>query len=758
MKHFLFIILSIFTINSFAQLELSDDNDAAASANSDELYENLAYHVVVEKLTKDLVKNPTDGNALFQMANSHRLNANYKKAEHFYAKAANFSDKPEATLHYAQMLMINRKYDLASDWFNKYAGIAINSGDAKLSKQMAGFATNLQKGVPMSNKYQIAKAPFNSDKLDFSPAYFKEDIVFVSNRNKVTNEDTWTGDNYTDLYMASKNENNLYSAKAKKLKKVNGNLHEGPASFTKDGSKVYFTKSDYKGGKRKYDEIDNTRLNIFSANINEDGKMSKVERLDFNNHEYSSYHPAIDATGKVLYFASDMPGGYGGSDLYMVKGGDDGWGEPVNLGPQINTAGNEVFPNIHGDQLFFASDLHVGYGGLDVFSASKSNDSWGFISNLGAPINSNTDDFGYVLNSSDNAGFFTSTRSGNDDIYSFTKVATYNLGGAVVNCNTGEPIENATVFVYETGETFYTDENGIFQFEVTDNTGNYSVEATKDGYLFGDGCANAGTVSFNDEEPLKLNIVPEAVAANPIAAPNKLKVTCRVINDRYRNPIENAYALVDLPDGKQVDAFTNKQGKFTLLLDKGSDYKINVTKEPFTPEDKMLASASVNEITTKECIIPLKLMADKTPPPLSNDVQIREGDIIELYHIYYDFDKYNIREDAVPDLVVLLNLLRKHPNMRGELGSHTDTRGTDQYNINLSNNRAKAAKNWLISKGVDASRITAKGYGETTPKNQCVNGVECTENQHQRNRRTEFRVTYFDGATLNSNEYSMYKF
>lgn len=656
--------------------------------SAEDYYENLSYQAAIKKYSKIVRKQPDNGEALFHLANSYRLNGQPQKAQRWFEKAVRYYPEPKCKLYYAQTLMSNGGYVLASQWFENYAAVAVNPYDAQNARKIADFCKKIAEGeVPKSN-YSIFPVPFNSEKLDFSPAFFRtNELIFASNRknDKIKEkEDPWTSDNFVDLFLVEYMQNGEFGEVRSFPKGINSIYHEGPACYVPLTNVLYFTRSDYMDKKRGFDDNENTRLQIYRVDYAKDqgeekGKWENIERLPFNSNMYSCCHPAVSKDGTIMYFASDMPGGQGGMDLYYTTRQDSGiWTTPVNLGPKINTAGNEIFPFLYDENtMYFSSDFHIGFGGLDVFKTKRKGENWESPINIGTPINSLRDDFGFIINE-DEKGFLTSNRSGkDDDIYQFRK----------------------KLFEQQTDEE--------------------EVLETSSG--------------------LKRNYVCGIV-----------------INEKYGNPLRNAkVSMYNKCSGESETITTDSTGRFEFFLPDECDYVIVAKKETF--ED---GAARITTIDTsyEDCIpveIPLKFIETEIPGLLTTDIKIKEGMLIELYHVYFDFDKYYIRPDAVPDLETLYQILIKYPEMRGELWAHTDCRGTHAYNIRLSNNRAKSAYNYLIKKGIDPSRLSWRGFGETRLKNHCADGVKCNEVQHQRNRRVEFKVTYFD-ETWQSKEQERY--
>ena len=367
-----------------------------------------------------------------------------------------------------------------------------------------------------------------------------------------------------------------------------------------------------------------------------DSQWRNVQSVPFNNSEYKVGHPALSPNGNTLYFASTMPGGYGGSDLYKVTVNTDGtFGTPENLGSTINTEGNEVFPFIGADgSLYFSSDGHLGLGGLDVFYAENTTSGFTHVKNVGAPINSSSDDFAFNIDDNQE-GFVSSNRSGSkgagsDNIYFIKQIEPLcdsQINVLVVDADTNKPLAGAAVSLYDNNENrLATKTSG------TDGKATFLVECDK-------------------------NFVVQAALNN---------------------------------------------------------YEANATT----------AKSSSPSVSATVALSPI-------------DKLIQEDKVV-LNPILFDFDKHNIKPQAAFELDKLVQIMNKYPNMVIKVESHTDNRGSDAYNIDLSNKRAQSTVQYVISKGIDAGRISGEGKGENSPIVNC--GDNCTDSQHQQNRRSEFII------------------
>jgi len=666
--------------------------------SAEKYYDNYAFQSAIDGYTKIVEKDNTNGEALFNLANAYRLNSKTVEAEIWFEKAVIYYQIPICKLYYAQTLLSNSKYLKAKTWFLKYAEDAPTPNDAEIAKEMADFCQELEDNGMPPYIYSVSEVNFNTLKHDYSPIFYKDSsLVFVSNRDyKDLNKkkDKWTGDNYMKLFKTNMTQNGVFDEPQKFITDINSKFHEGPAAFSSDKNTIYYTRNQALKQKSVVDKNENTLLGIYSANLIEN-QWANLQKLPFCNDNYTVCHPAIARNDSFMIFSSDMPGGFGEMDLYISYNQNGTWGNPENLGDKINTAGNEVFPYLDSDNnLYFSSDMLVGFGGLDIFKVYYNEAKWSDPENIGVPINGPKDDFGLIINPSFSVGYFSSNRKGEDNIYKFT--------------------ENFDIIVKRGEYEHYT---GGFKNNKTGKIINKE-----------DGNGN-----------------------------KTLNICGTVLNKKYGNVLKDAKVeVVSKCTGDETTITTLTDGAFTFDIEPNCEYRVKVSKKNF--RDTVFNVSTFNP-KYGDCIkvkVPLTFIEENIPDSLPNDIQIVDGMVIELYNVYFDFDKYNIRPDASSDLDVLYNLLIKYPNMKGELGAHTDSRGTFEYNVKLAQNRANSAMKYLISKGIDKSRLTAKGYGETMLKNKCADGVECTETEHQRNRRIEFTVNY-KNEIIHSKEYDKYK-
>lgn len=575
------------------------------------------------------------------------------------------------------------------------------------------------------------ESSINSNKLEYSPAFYEDGIVFISSRassKKYRIKDTRIDKNIMSIYLARRSEAGLLQNPEPFSEELLSTVHEGPITFDRTADNIFFTRNNIVKGRPKKAKDGIVKLKIYTASKVGD-KWSNIKDMKFNDNDFNTAHPAISVEGNVLYFSSDRPGGMGGMDIWKVNRTGDDWSAPENLGPNINTDSDEIFPFIHADgSLYFASGGHSGFGGLDLYSSAFSNNSFSKVVNLGKPFNTENDDFGFIIDRDKKNGYFSSNRAGgigDDDIYSFylsnnldqvTGAPTRPIGNrdieiAVIDDETGEPIQGAKI-------------NYILVDELTlakallDSEGNEVDPNTNELLL---------KLPFGSDASIG-NTDPEGVFPTSV---------------KYSNYIFN----IEKPgyQARQVILTSDSEvNQFLITLSKaipGSDGLVNNNNTGTNNSNNGTNnSGSIGNNSSNSNSGPIVLGQDGNSG-IDLGTTIREGSVIELPNIYYNFNDSGIRPDARKDLDVVVGLLNRYPDMQIELSSHTDSRGSSRYNRNLSQTRAENAVAYLSRQGISASRLRAVGYGESELRNECNDGVNCSEFDHQYNRRTEVRVT-----------------
>lgn len=618
----------------------------------------------------------------------------------------------------------------------------------------------------------------NSNDLEFSPVLYHNGLVYVS-RYKSGIVDEKTGETFFELFYSELDPNGMPGKPQPFSVELNSVRHEGPVCFNKKGDKIYFTRSNQHNGVTKADPKARVQLKIYEATQGY-YDWENVKELPFNSDKYTCMHPSLSEDETKLFFSSDMPGGYGGMDLYFVEKSSKGWSKPINLGPDINTSRNEVFPFFHeSGTLFFASDGQPGLGGLDLFMIDMGGRKWGRVINLGTPFNSINDDLGLILNDRGTRGYFTSNREGGigkDDIYMFNipngikgieLPQLVNTVLTVYDSGNSSRAAGANVYVFEKSDDGLVDNEALYDLELAPGTSTKQDELTfklvrKNEEAMGEPrqITNRNGEAILAFEPSKNYLVlvskpgyatkevnyttPEEPPFRPLEVvldpSNCLTLDGTVISDKYNLHIPNALVkIVNECDGKVETTRTNINGAFEACLTMGCDFNVTVEKDGYLGGFTSVSTVKIRGSRSAEVEIKLSPKSDAVLRE-----PIRAGTVIVLENILYDFNKSAIRMGEARDLEALAKLMKQYPSMEIELGAHTDTRGPDDYNLQLSVKRAESAKDFLVQRGIASERIKAVGYGEAFPRNRCREGVECTEEEHSYNRRTEVKITKID--------------
>lgn len=643
-KLYLLLLVCIAPLLNFAQ------NSQLEKA--DKKFEQYAF-IDAQKIYLKIAEEGFESAELFQkLGDSYYFNGLYEDGSQWYEKLiTQFPEEttPEYFFRYAQTLKALKEYKKSDEIMLQFRELKGEDSRVALFEDKRDYLEDISY---IDSDYEVENLRrINSKYSDFGATLYKNKLIFASSRDTGTfskKRHKWNNQPFLDLYAATIDEEtgNLYNVE-RFGGKLNSPFHESSPIFSRDGNTIYFTRNNYSQGSKKKDENGTTRLKIYKAE-QQGADWTPAVELPFNDNSYSVAHPALSPDETKLYFASDMPGTVGLSDIWYVDLHADGsYGEPTNMGPMINTEGRENFPFISKDgSLYFSSDGRPGLGGLDIYVAAK--DSKGKIVqiiNLGEPVNSNKDDFSFIVDDQTNTGYFSTNRyfgMGSDDIFSFSK----------------KP----------------------------------------------------------KEEPLCYSLVKGVV---------KDKETL--------NPIpEASVSLLDL-DGNTIEkVVADKQGNFRLNPLCNEEYIVRAEKQDYTSAEELITSPLEGNSLSLELLLERRIQ------------RVKEGDdlakLLKLNPIYFDFDRFNIRQDAALELTKVLAVLEENPTMIIDVRSHTDSQGNDSYNLALSEKRAQATVDYIVNKGIPRNRITGKGYGETQLINNCGSGIKCSDEEQQLNRRSEFIV------------------
>ena len=604
---------------------------------ANQLFEKRAYLNAAEVF---LNEEPKTQEVLEKLGDCYYFNTKMDLAAQWYnLLLQKHEDKVDASylFRYSQALKGIKNFNEADKWFNKY-----NDKKQLVPGENLETLPFFEKlNTETKNPYAVQKIAINSKYSDFGPAYFGDKVVFTSSRDG-KRLFVWNNQPYLDLYQADVDNADLANV-VPFSKSINTKVHESSAVFTKDGQIMYFTRNNVKGKKRKRDKNKVAHLKIYKAEF-VNNSWANITELPFNGDSYSVEHPALSPDEKQLYFASDMPGTIGSFDIFVVDINTDGtYGSPKNLGPKINTAQREQFPFVSSENtLYFASDGHFGMGGLDIFRSNISDETFSTPTNLSDVINSNLDDFAFIVDEENGNGYFSSNRSGgmgDDDIYRFTEEKSNYVKGLVKNKNSSELLPGAKVTLL--------DEND--------------------------------------------NVIDEMIVG--------------------------------------------EDGAYSFKIEKNKNYKIRGTKKSFSPSEVEFSTNNNGNIIKN-----ILLLIESYDDAEEDVVTTLDKTQIKIRPIYFDFDKSNIRPDAAMELKNVVDIMKKYPTMVVEINAHADCRGSDEYNLILSEKRAKSVLDYLISQGVLDKNIKSVGYGETMPINECTTENVCTEEGYSLNRRCEFVI------------------
>lgn len=616
---------------------------------ADEVFEAYAY-IDAREIYLKVVKSGYESLQVYRnLGDTYYFNGEYTEASQWYKKLIDtYPNDLEPKYYYraAQCYKSIGEYYQSKKMMGKFSALSSNSSIAKNFMQDYPTLDKLVKNT--SDKYKVVNITNGMSSSDFGPSFYNGKLVYASS-SKITKGNKihgWTGIKYLDLFEADLDEDYNISNPISLKGDINTPFHESTPAFTKDRKTVYFTRNNYLNGKKGQNEKREVTLKIYRAEKNKKGYWTNVKELPFNNDSFSTAHPALSPDEKRLYFSSNRNGGYGASDLWYVDITTNGtYGKPKNLGSEINTEARETFPYISDENtLYFASDGHLGLGGLDIFGVSLDKDGrYNKVTNLKQPINSNSDDFGFIFDEKKQIGFLSSNRDGekgsaSDDIYKVREACVIQiLEGVISDAETSLPLQGARV-------TLLNDDNKTIAWTATNADGLYR---------------------FDDD--LECN--------------QQYRVRGEFIEMQY-SPTEKTVTILGDKTRKNVD---------------------------------------------------LQLSPSRCP---ANDL----GCKLDLQPIYFSYGKYRIRKDAEVELAKILEAMKNYPQLRIHIESHTDSRSSDEFNMKLSRKRAWTSRQWLIKRGIDPSRITSKGYGETLLLNECSNRVRCSDAQHQMNRRSMFII------------------
>lgn len=623
---------------------------------ANDMYKNYAYVDAIKIYEKIAEKGYVNQEMLESLGNSYYYNAEYKNALRWYEQLfeeGKYDVKAEYYYRYAQALKSVGRYDESDKMMNKFAELTGNTDTrAVLFEENQDYQEVINSN---SGRLELHPVSINTEFSEYGTALYGDKLVFTAANSGKTSKggvSQWTGESYYDLYTADRDQQALSNKKFFSTT-INTPFNESTAVFTKDGNTMYFTRNNYVNRKIGTNVENTILLKILRATKDSNGHWGNVVEVPFNSDNYNVAHPALSPDEKFLYFASDMDGTLGESDIFRVEIlGDNQYGTPENLGDIINTSGRESFPFVSKNNiLYYSSDGIPGLGGLDIFAVKfYENGTVSKPINIGMPGNSADDDFCFVMDSETKVGFLTSNRpggKGKDDIYSF-----------------------------------YEEKPLVFD------------------------CEKMIKGVLKDSE--KNDVIADGVI---VLSDKTMKEVAR---QKTKEDGSFAFDKVDCKD------------LYYYLRAEIGDYVTTEVKVDLNVE---------GDVFYEFMIKPREIAIDK-------DVDLAK--VLNIKEIYFDLDKSDIRPDAAVELAKIVEVMRENPKMKIDIRSHTDSRASDEYNLRLSDRRAKSTLEWIVKQGIERKRLTAKGYGETQLVNGCSNGVPCTEEEHQANRRSEFIIVSMD--------------
>ncbi|WP_338731718.1 OmpA family protein [Mangrovimonas cancribranchiae] len=594
---------------------------------ADKLFETYQYVDAIDAYLKLVEEHEGNAHVYKQLADSYYHVYNVEEASKWYAKAVQTSQDAETYFRYAQTLKSQGKYKEANKQMDVFAKLLPKDQRAITHLENPNYIPQL---ADKSKLFEVEEIEdISSNQSDFAPVLSNNNVLyFVSARDESGKKDSWTKSPYLDIYKSVRSSDGTLS-EPEAENGLNTPYHDGPITLSTDGKTMIFARDGHSTKmykKLKRSKVKLGQQGLFKATL-VNGKWSNIEPLPFNSTEYSVTHPSLSSDGKTLYFASNMPGGLGDTDIWRVSVNGNSYGEPENLGERVNTAGKEGFPFISENHiLYFASSGRQGFGGLDIFKVDLSKNDNAI--NLGNGVNTKSDDFAFSLNSAMQIGYFSSNRSGVDNIYGATPICQFEAIAFVKDATTNQIIPQANVSILD------KDSN---------------ILATQE---------------------------------------------------------------------------TAKNGQTNFQVNCKNNYTFNVVKEGFES-----ATVTVDESKGEQIIVEVALK------PINEMITETE---VKLENIYFEFNKSNITSQGALELDKLVKIMNDYPDMNIQVKSHTDTKGSASYNLKLSERRAQSTMQYLISKGVDKSRLSAKGMGSTEPKIDCKSN--CTKEEDALNRRSEFLI------------------
>jgi outer membrane protein OmpA-like peptidoglycan-associated protein len=654
-------------------------------------------------------------------------------------KDPNVSD--DIKLEYAQTLSMNNKHLEALEILNSMDRSKI---DSVLLDRQVDFINSIKLFYHDSAAVVLREAfELNSSHSEFGTSYFKNHIVFASTRDhdlfikRRSLSSDFPDEALTHLFSSRHVGDSYGPVSLYKKDHAATFFHDGPVTFYDGYRKAALTRSNVVNRKSVADEQGDVNLKLFLVEVANSGDFTTIKPFQYNSHESSVGHATFSQDGKRMYFSANYPKGHGGSDIYYSDLLGSEWTQPVNAGKGINTSGDELYPFLQNDStLFFSSNGHGGFGGLDIFSVRRVQGHFKRAKNLGNPINSPRDDFSFMTDSTRRNGFLSSNRlggKGSDDIYSFQTRRFFIQGETRDLNNPDEIIPNALIIVRDDEGIFVdsarSDEKGRYHLDLPYDE-DFAITATKDGYSVVDDIGFSTRDASLGIDSLLIPLWKQNLVAKGRIFDSKtqklLPGVTVTLTDLTESTTETGKADPGInKDGSKKSTtdtlVVNENGEYRFLVKPNRKYRIQASKEGFIPDGFDLNTQNIFK------------------GELLNDIVLEEI-YVEKSITLFDYNKYEIKQEWNKVLNDILRTLKKYPDYTLHIAAHADSRGTDQRNQLLSERRADAGLKFFTSNGIDRKRIVTVGFGEKMLLNNCSDGVKCPEEDHSKNRRAELKV------------------
>ncbi|MBK9513768.1 MAG: OmpA family protein [Flavobacteriales bacterium] len=725
-RHLLFLFLLVLPLTGWSQ--------GAADGyvrEADRHYQQMSYARAVEGYRVAAELGAVNEHVTRRLADCYMRLGRSEEAELWYAQAVKYLNREPRDLYgYAEALKSNGRYQEAEEWMDRYLQMVQTDAGARRSN-ISGFARKFTQDL---DRFSIRQVSTNTPFSDFGAAWLGQGrVIFSSSRHESIGLQRRAAINdqpFLDLYTADVETDGGLS-NALPLSALNTKYHEGPASANASGDVIWFTRNNFFKGRAQRSQNGLSRLSLYKARIGGNDR-GEVEQFLYNNSEVSIGHPSLSPSGRDLYFVSDMPGGFGGTDLYVCREQAGQWGEPENLGATVNTPYNESFPFIAANgTLYFASNGHAGLGGLDIFAADPgANGVFAAAVNVGAPVNGPKDDFAFIIDASNKKGYFSSNRpggAGDDDIYAFTMLAPleqrFLCTGVVIDDEYETPVIEAQVELRDLkGQVLastLTDVRGEYSFSVEKDR-EYKLVARLKGRFDGEQHLSTENIEKQQIVARDIHLVPDA----GIWLRGALQ-----FKDRIGFVSGATVSVVNLSSFFSESMITGDGGDISFRLQSNEEFEVLIERAGFYSQ-----SVPISTIGMKQGLIDLNEARDLAMEP------IEIGQAVPFKYIRWASQGAQLDPQARTELDALVERLTVNPGLVIEVAVHSDARGDAAELLKLTQKRADAIVDHLKAKGIPKDRLVAKGYGNTRPLNHCVPGVQCSEEEYAVNRRNEYKV------------------